>query len=289
MAESSKQKRNFSLEVIINRWVQKLLPVWYASQACREVELQPIGRLNPPSFLQSYWIDVENVVQDMKSSLAGDDKRWSKLAGLLDELFVTRHINRNLDVELIHGVNFSQHKTNYSNLLAYAQSHSQDIAIEKNQDFDNNLALCFPEDKRPINVVYREWDGRYAWMNEEEPTYLGALILQNSQGNRRDTAIPAEVEVKGFKNAAIDDIISHYWVLVLHQNSLELLDELFDPAGFERKSLSLSIVNPQLRLLVASKKDKAFNRAIFNLLLSHSTHQVVDFFRYLQRIYKPFK
>lgn len=288
MAESNKQKKTFSLEVALNRWVQKLLPVWYASQACKEVKLHSIGRLNPPSFLQAHWLNVEDIVEDMKNSLS-EDATWSKLAALLDELLVTRSANKNIDVEQITGVNFSQQKVNYANILAYAQNHCEDIEIENNQDFNNNLAQCFPESKRPIKIVYREWDGRYVWMNEEEPVYLGALVLQNSEGNRRDTAIPAQIEIKAFKNAAIDSIISQYWVLVLHQDSFEMLDELFEPAGFKRKSISFSAANSSLRLLVANKTDKAFNRAIFNLLLSHSTHQVVDFFRYLQRVYKPFK
>lgn len=290
MAKTKTKKSRFSLEVIINRWVQKLFPVWYACEACKEVDLVALGQpLNPPSFLHSRWIDIASIVNQIDQSLADDDVKWGSLKKLLGELVVVRQARRNLNVDLLSGVVFSEHREDYINLLAYAQNHCEGIEVETSQHFEGNLQACFPKSEQPIQVGYREWDGRYYWKNETEPTYLGALILQNSMGNKRDVVVPAEVQVESFKSSIIDQITSQYWVIVMHQDSFALVDELLSPAGFDKKSVTFSANYPQLRLLIFNKKSKALNRAVFNLLLSHSHSQVLDLFRYLQRTYKPLK
>lgn len=289
MAKVKTQKSRFSLEVILNRWVQKLFPVWYACEACKEVNLIALGSpLNPPSFLHSRWIDVASIVEQINQSLI-DDTKWEALKNLLDKLIVVQQVRRNINIELLSGVAFSEHTEDYINLLAYAQSHCEDIEAESAEHFEYNLQACFPKSEQPIEVGYREWDGRYYWKNEKEPRYLGALILQNSTGNKRDVIVPAEVQVESFKSSIIDQITSQYWAIVMHQDSFSLIDELLSFAGFDKKNILFSPNNPQLRLLIFNKKNKALNRAIFNLLLSHSHNQVLDLFRYLQRTYKPFK
>lgn len=290
MAKAKTKKSRFSVEVILNRWVQKLFPVWYACEACKEVELVPLGQaLNPPSFLHSRWIDVVGIINQIDQSLADDDVKWGAFKKLLDELIVVRQVRRNLNIDLLSGVVFSEHREDYVNLLAYAQNHCEGIEVETSEHFENNLQACFPKSEQPIQVGYREWDGRYYWKNEAEPTYLGALILQNSVSNKRDVVVPAEVQVERFKSSIIDQITNQYWVIVMHQDSSALVDDLLSLAGFDKKSVIFSPNHPQLRLLIFNKKSKTLNRAILNLLLSHSHSQVLDLFRYLQRTYKPLK
>lgn len=283
-----KEESRLQLEIMLNRWVQRLFPKWYASAACKEIALEPIGILNPPSFLQRNWLDVRQVV-DTISQECQADKQWHALYNLLDNLIITRNARRNLHAKNLSGVLFSEKTTDYANFLAYAQHNCSAMRISTNDDFDYNLAHCFPPSEQPIEVGYREWDGRYFWKNTQEPLYLGALFLQNAEGIRRDIIIPANIEVGCFKSAVIDDIISHYWVLVLHKSSLEGLKNLFDKAGFSIHIINIPQLGSTLRILIADKKSSSLNKAIFNLLLHHRQSQVTDFFRYLQRRYKPFK
>ncbi len=279
---------DFNLEAMINRWVQRLFPQWYACAACKEVELHVMGSLNPQSFLQSNWLNVKQIV-NLISQASKEDKSYQKLHRLLEQLIITRKARRNFDIHKLSAVLFAEQPTDYLNILAYAQNRCNELEMNSNQDFERHLALCFPPEERPIQVAYQEWDGRYFWKNKQEPLYLGALFLQNSKGRKRDVILPAEIEVACFKSAVIDEIVDKYWVLVLHYKSVPILNELFELAGFHRQIISLPQINPTLRILVADKQNKALNTAVMNLLLNHGRNQVTDLFRYLQRRYKPFK
>src|SRR5690606_39510443 len=87
------------------------------------------------------------------------------------------------------------------------------------------LHEAFPEANKPHRVVYREWDGRYYWINPEERDLLAALQRYAHQ-HQRDTAISATISVESLNSKVLDHIRNDWWLLLLKRDSAYLLHNL---------------------------------------------------------------
>jgi hypothetical protein len=73
----------FDIESFFNNLIQRLFPVWYATQAAREISLAPLGTINPNSFLSHRWLSLQAVVQSLRESLQPQGNDWQALIDLL--------------------------------------------------------------------------------------------------------------------------------------------------------------------------------------------------------------
>lgn len=275
-----------SIENLLNRWLLKLFPVWYLTQAAQTLSLAPIGRLNPASFLAHRWLSLRSVNQALIASLEQEeDAQWRTLAKQLQQLIVEKELTRSFSIMTINGVEQSEHSDDWPSLIAYANElHPEGFA--EADDFDTNLLAAFPDAERPHRIVYREWDGRAYWLNKNEPTLLAQLQLYGHV-KQRDGQVYAKVNIESLNPTVLDKIRHHWWLLVFHKESIQEFSNMARQAGLPFVLANFEWRRDDLAVLIAPKNSRKLNRILLNLIHKRSTQEVIELGSYISRKHHP--
>lgn len=278
----------FDIEAFFNTLIQRLFPVWYAKQAVKEVVLSDIGVINPNSYLSHRWLSLHSVVQAMQSSLENAGEEWQPLHTLLSKLIVENDYQRPLSITAIQGVEYSGHEEEWSGLSEYADHCGQNIPWKSAEEFESNLHSAFPDNEKPFSIVYREWDGRYYWINKSEPTHF-ALALKHAWEKQRDASIQANINVESLHMGTLDGLRSQYWLLLMNRDDAYKVHDLISYTDLPAILCEFEWRRSDLVLLACRKNNKDLNTILLNLQNNRSSQQILDFGRYLSRHHHPFR
>lgn len=279
------------LETFLNNLIQRIFPVWYATHAAREIQTQPMGQLNPTSFLSHRWMSLHSVLQSLNSSLESQGDDWKELITVLEKLLVENEYPRRLSISSIHGVEQSRFDEEWPNLKAYAAQCGRDTELPDFAAFLKAVKRAFPErqaDEAPHRVVYREWDGRYYYINQEEPYDLAAAQLYAEQ-HQCDSSVNVTINVESINSKALDKLRHEYWLLLLKRDSAYWLHDLIARANLPVAIAEFEWRRSDLSFLVGRKSDRRINRIFLNLLSNRSSQEVLDFGSYIARQHFPFR
>ncbi|ASP40751.1 hypothetical protein CHH28_19670 [Bacterioplanes sanyensis] len=280
------ETRGIDIEAWFNRLLQRLFPVWYATQAVRELPLEPMGPLNPSSHLRHHWLSIQQTLIAAQSSLADAGQDWESLHQLLGKLLLEQEVKRSWLVTAIQGVDVGDDSEIWPSLPSYAESCCYDRDWESNADFERLVATAFPESDAPHRLVYREWDGRCYWLNNGGADELALAQLHASQ-KQRDGHISALMTVEHVNQPALEKLRQQFWMLLMtRQRAYQVLDMLLQAdlpaiiAEFESR-------RSDLVLLTAKKNNKSINKIILSLMNNRSTSQLIDLGRLISRQHFP--
>jgi hypothetical protein len=277
----------FDLEQFINLLAQKLFPRWYARHAVKEIELAEIEGINPESYLCHRWLSIISVHEAAAESLLSTQQKWHPLADLLKKTVIENEYPRKLSITAIKGVKSSQCDEDYPDLLSYAKQQADQIPHETEEDFKNNIEQAFTSQEGPIHVCYREWDGRYYLMNEEEPRHLGALLLQ-CDSKQKDHNLACNIHVESIQGRNLDRIRAGYWMLLMKREDAYQLYQLLKPAKLSCEIAEFEWRRSDLVFFIATKTHPVMNQILLTLLSKHNSNQVIDWGRFLSRSNFPF-
>jgi len=276
------------IEGFFNRILQSLFPAWYAKQAAREMRLQPLGVLNPNSFLCHRWMSLHAIVAALSESLQAHDSDWKDLSELLSKLVTERELKRPVSIMALDGLEQSSQEEEWPNLLSWAEHTCGSISFESEDDFDRNLRDAFPDSNKPHRMVYREWDGRYYWINNgDSPAFAAAL--RYAQQKQRNANIQATLSIEGVNQKALDRIRSDYWLLLLTRDSAYPMFDLISRAELPAVMGEFEWRRSDLVFLVGRKNSRKLNQIMLNLLNNRSSQQILEFGRWLSRQNHPFR
>lgn len=275
------------LEEWLNQWMLKLFPAWYLSQVAKSLELSPIGNLNPASFLAHRWLSLQSVSTTLAQSLESQEAHWQSLAKQLSKLMQEKEVSKSYHLMAISGVEQSQYSDDWPSLIAYAE-HASDMPepISSNDEFNSKITETFPEKNRPHRIVYREWDGRAYWLNNEEPTLL-AQLQQYGHINQRDGQFYAKIHIESLNTAVLDKIRHNWWLLVFDKRSILPFVKMAETAGLPILLGNFEWRRDDLTVLVAPKNNKILNRILLNLIHNRSTQEVIELGSYISRHHYP--
>jgi hypothetical protein len=288
VSEEKAADSGFDLEEFINLIAQRLFPRWYARHAVKEIELPVIEDINPKSYLCHRWLSLISVHQAAADSLITSHQQWHSLAELLKKLNSENEYPRSLSISAIQGVKVSQCEEDYPDLLSYAAKQANQIPQETDNEFNRNITLAFSEEKKPFHVCYREWDGRYYYLNEDEPRHLAALLMQCKK-QQRDYNLSCTIHVESIQGHMLDRLRSGFWMLLMKREYAYQLFQLLKQAKFECEIAEFEWRRSDLVFFIARKNDQALNDIIFTLLSNHNSKQVLDWGRFLSRSHFPFQ
>lgn len=278
----------FDIEAFLNSLAQRLFPVWYANQAVKEMPLADMGVLNPNSFLCHRWLSLHSVIQAMQGSLENAGSEWQTLHQLLGKLIVEQDYQRPLSLSAIQGVEYSGHDANLPNIASYAEHYLNDFPWESAEDFDRNVKAAFPDNEKPFRMVYREWDGRYYWVNKQEPEHFAAAAL-HAQQKQRDATISAHINVESLNMTTLDTLRSQFWLLLMTRDDAYRVLELLNQTPFNVILCEFEWRRSDLVVLCAEKNQTKLNTIMLNLQNNRSSQQITDLGRYLNRHHHPFR
>lgn len=264
----------FDLEALLNKWTQRVFPAWYAAHYAEEMLIDELGDLNPHHFTAKKWMSLSNICQNAAQSLHASGDPWHSLAELFEHLIRYHQQKRNISLSQFLFVKDSQYNEPFHHMLEYAQHHSLDIPHLSAEDFDQNLKQAFPEDQAPFPVVFREWDGRLYYNNEQEPLLLGALLLQCRNG--RDFKLPCELTTESVDHRAIEMMRTRYSVLLIKRDSAYLLNYLIRSAGLYVTIAEYEWRRSDLCLLVVKKNHYKAQRILHSIIARRSPIKVLD-------------
>ncbi|CCK75154.1 conserved hypothetical protein [Oleispira antarctica RB-8] len=288
MSNEKATDSGFDLEQFINLIAQRLFPRWYARHAVKEIEISAIEDINPKSYLCHRWLSLINVHQAAADSLTSSDQQWHSLAELLKKMSSENEYPRSLSISAIHGIKVSQCEEDFPDLLSYGATQANQIPQETDNEFNRNITLAFPEAKQPFHICYREFDGRYYYLNEDEPRHFAALLMQCKK-QQRDYNLTCMIHVESIQGHMLDRLRSGFWMLLMKREYAYQLYQLLKQAKFECEIAEFEWRRSDLVFFIARKNDQALNDIIFNLLSNHNSTQVVDWGRLLSRSHFPFQ
>jgi hypothetical protein len=287
VSDSKSQESGFDLEQFINLIAQKLFPRWYARHAVKEIVLTEIEAINPDSFLCHRWLSIISVHEAAADSLLSTHQKWHSLAELLKKSIIENEYPRKLSITAIKGVKSSQCDEEYPDLLSYAKQQADQIPHETDADFESNIEQAFATKEGGIHVCYREWDGRYYLMNEEEPRHLGALLLQ-CENKQRDYNLSCNIHVESIQGRNLDRIRAGYWMLLMKREDAYRLYQLLKPAKLSCEIAEFEWRRSDLVFFIATKTHPVMNQILLTLLSNHSSKHIIDWGRFLNRSNFPF-
>lgn len=277
-----------SLETLLNNLLQRLFPVWYARQAVREMHLQPLGVLNPNSFLSHRWMSLHAIVKAMTESLSSQGEDWQALVTLLSKLIIEKEYTRPLSITALDGLEQSALENDWPNLQSWAEHVGKNLPHETAEDFDQQAKLAFPDANKPHRVVYREWDGRYYWINPDNTEPLAAALIY-AQQKQRSINFNATINVESIHDKALDNIRADYWLILLTRESAYPVYDLISRAELPAVLCEFEWRRSDLVFLVARKNNRKLNQIVLNLLDNRSHQQILEFGRFLARQNFPFR
>ena len=174
-----------------------------------------------------------------------------------------------------------------SEVTAFSEQANQ-IPQETDNEFNRNISLAFPAAKQPFHICYREWDGRYYYLNEDEPRHLAALLMQCKK-QQRDHNLSCTIHVESVQGRMLDRIRSGFWMLLMKREFAYQLYQLLKQGKLECEIAEFEWRRSDLVFFVARKNEQDLNDIILNLLSNHNSKQVLDWGRYLSRSHYPFQ
>jgi hypothetical protein len=288
VSNEKEAETGFDLEQFINLIAQRLFPRWYARHAVKELELPDLEDINPKSYLCHRWLSLISVHEAAAESLIGGHKRWHSLAELLKKLMIENEYPRSLSISAIHGVKVSQCDDDYPDLLSYCREQANQIPQETENEYKRNITLAFPEAQQPFHVCYREWDGRYYYLNDNEPRHLAALLMQGKR-QQRDHNLLCTIHVESIQGRMLDRLRSGFWMLLMKRENAYQLFQLIKQGKLECEIAEFEWRRSDLVFFIARKNEQALNEIILNLLSSHNSNKVLDWGRFLNRSHYPFQ
>lgn len=286
--KSPSEASGIDIEALLNSLIQRLFPVWYANQAVKELPLGNMGTLNPNSFLSHRWLSLHSVIQAMQTSLENADSQWQELSTLLGKLIVENDYQRPLSVSAIQGLEYSSIEEPYPNLVTYAEHNLGAINWESAEDFERNLKSAFVQEDSPHRVVYREWDGRYYWVNKEEAHHFAAVIM-HCQHKQRDATINALINVESLHMPTLDNLRSKFWLLIMRRDDAYQVIDLLNKASLPVFPCEFEWRRSDLLILACPKNNTKLNTILLNLQNNRSNQQITDLGRFLNRYHRPFR
>lgn len=275
-----------SIENYINLLVLRFFPAWYTTQVARNIELSPLGKLNPVSYLSRNWLSINATIQGLSQSLPAEPQ-WQPLNNILSKLISEHEYTRRFTMMSINGIENHSDDKDWPTLIAYAQENAQDIAIHSAEEFEALTEQAFPEKNKPHHLTYREWDGRCYWSNPEAPDKLAALQLYGHE-HTRDAQVHAKIKVESINSKALDSLRNHWWLLLLNREDALRIMALVDQTKLPIVLADFEWRRNDLAFLVARKDNRRVNQIFLNLLHNRSTKEVLEFGSYLSRNYHPF-
>jgi hypothetical protein len=282
VSNENSENSGFDLEQFINLIAQRIFPRWYARHAVKEIELPTIEDINPKSYLCHRWLSLISVHEAAAKSLASSHQQWHSLAELLKKLNSEDEYPRSLSIRAIHGVKVSQCEEDFLDLISYGAQQANQIPQDTDNEFNRNITLAFPETKQPFHVCYREWDGRYYYLNEDEPRHLAALLMQ-CEKQQRDYNLACTIHVESIHGRMLERLKSGFWMLLMKRDNAYQLYQLFKQANFKCEIAEFESRRSDLVFFIARKDDRALNDIVLNLISNHSSTQVVDWGRFLSQ------
>lgn len=278
----SSENQGFDLEAWLNRLLQRLFPVWYATQAVRDLPLEAMGPLNPSSHLRHHWLSLNDAIHAAQTSLADAGEDWQALHQLLSQLLVEQEVKRSWLISAIQGVDQGDSSQEWPSLLSYAESCCYNQQWQTNEDFEHLVAQAFPPSEAPHRLVYREWDGRCYWLNQGHSDEL-ALAQLHANHKQRDKHISALMLIEQVNPSALEKLRQDYWMLLMtRRRAYQVLDLLLQ-ANLPAVLAEFEPRRSDLVLLIAGKSDKAINKILLSLIHNRSTLQIMDFGRLVGR------
>jgi hypothetical protein len=277
----------FDLEQFINLIAQRIFPRWYARHAVKEIELPTIEDINPKSYLCHRWLSLISVHKAAAESLASSHQQWHSLAELLKKINSENEYPRSLSIIAINGVKVSQCEDDFPDLISYGAQQANQIPQDTDNAFNRNITLAFPETKQPFHVCYREFDGRYYYLNDDEPRHLAALLMQCKK-QQRNYNLACTIHVESIHGRMLDRLRLGFWMLLMKRENAYQLFQLVNQANFECEIAEFEWRRSDLVFFVARKDDRALNDIVLNLLSNHNSTQVIDWERFLSRSRFPF-
>jgi hypothetical protein len=278
----------FDLEKFINLIVQKLFPRWYARQAVKEMVLPVIGNINPHSYLCHRWLSLTSAHKAASDSLLNSNQQWHSLADLLQKMVIENEYSRSLPISALDGIKVSECDLDYPSLISYGLEQANQIPQETDNEYNRNITLAFPEKKKPFYVCYREWDGRYFFINDDEPRHLAALLIQ-SKKQKRDYSLDCYINVESVQGRMLDRLRSGFWMLLMKREFAYQLYQLVDQARFDCEIAEFEWRRSDLVFFIARKNEKALNEIILNLLSNNTSKQILDWGQSLKNSHFPFQ
>lgn len=287
MSDQKSADSGFDLEQFINVIAQKLFPRWYARQAMKEITLADIDAINPESFLCHRWLSLINVHEAAADSLLNANARWHPLADLLKKLILENEYPRKLSITAINGVKVSQCEEDYKDLLSYGEEQASQIPQETDDDFNTNLEMALGDKNTTVHVCYREWDGRYYLINEDEPRHFAALLMQCKR-SQRDHNQSCTIHVESLQGRLLDRIRSGYWMLLMKRENAYQIYQLLKQAKLPCEIAEFEWRRSDLVFFIALKSNPTLNQILLILLSNHNSKQIIDWGRFLNRANFPF-
>ena len=278
----------FDLEQLINLIVQRLFPRWYARQAVKEMSFPELGEINPKSFLCHRWLSLSSAHEAAAESLVGSDKQWHSLADLLKKLIIENEYPQSLSIAAIDGVKISQCDHDYRDLIHYGQQQADQIPQFTDNEYNRNITLAFPEKQQPFYVCYREWDGRYYFINQDEPRHFAALLMQG-KNQQRDYKLTCTINVESIQGRMLERLRSGFWMLLMKREFAYQLYQLMNQGKLACEIAEFEWRRSDLVFFITRKTDPVANEIMVNLLANHSSKQIIDWGLFLNRAHFPFQ
>jgi len=276
------------IETFLNSLIQRLFPAWYANQAVKEAQLGQIGILNPNSYLSHRWLSLHSVITSVSQSLADSGEEWGSLRNMLEKLISEREFKRSLSISAIDGLESSAHEEDWPNLYSWAEHAGKNISHDTAEEFEELKNKAFPPEDKPHKMVYREWDGRYYWINKGDVSAFAAMLL-HAREKHRDATVGALINVESINTKALDQIRNDYWMLLLTRDSAAAVNELLSVAQLPAVMADFEWRRSDLAFLIARKNNRKLNQILLNLLNNRSAQQVIEFGRWISHHHHPFR
>lgn len=276
------------IETWFNLFLQRLFPVWYCVRYVTEMPMEMIGEINPRSFLSHRWLSVAASNQAAAESLLKAGDQWQDLASLLPKVVKTKTYKRYLSIKNVTAVESSVVDVDYSNILDYGEAESKDIPNHHAEHFDAISHELFDEKGKHYPFVYREWDGRYYFRNEDEPKKFASLLL-HCRDKGRDLSVRAEIEIQYADLRTVEIIRSRYWMLLMKRDVAYQLAYLIRAAKIPCQLAEFEWRRSDLVFLVLKKTDYRTAQIVEALVRKHFPRSVIEWGRWLCTHQVPFR
>jgi hypothetical protein len=221
-------------------------------------------------------------------SLANSGNEWADLVSLLPKVIRTKTFKRYLSIKNVTAVESSVVDVDYSNLLDYGEAEAIDIPNNHAEHFDDISRELFDEKGKHYPFVYREWDGRYYYRNQDEPKKLSALLVHCRDKNR-DLSIRAEIEIQYADLRIVEIIRSRYWMLLMKRDAAYQIAYLIRSAKISCQLAEFEWRRSDLVFLVLKKTDYRTAQIVEALTRKHFPRSVIEWGRWLCTHQVPFR
>ncbi len=268
------------LETWFNLLLQRLFPVWYCVRYVTEMPIEKLSDINPKSFLSHRWLSINDSCQAAAASLDTAGEQWQDCATLLRKIYKTRTFKRYLSIRNVSAVESSTADMEYKNLLEYAETECKDIPTFHAEHFDQISHELFGDATKHYPFVYREWDGRYYFRNEEEPKKFAALLL-HCREKGRDLTVRANLEIQYADLRAVEVLRSRYWLILMKRDAAYQIAYLVRAAKIPCHLAEFEWRRSDLVFLVLKKTDYRTAQIVDAIVQRHFPKSAIEWGRYL--------